>query len=146
MRIVKLTPLLFLAACMGGGEPAPVIEAPIQTPEPAPQVAAVETAPVVEEAPALPKPEPDRLAGLNPKQVQALMGEPSLVRRDNNVQVMLFETSACVFEIVFYEPDPDSHFHADRMNARTRSGTDMDLQTCLVDVLPGGQWLDGTGG
>jgi len=142
MRFLRLTPVLLLAACMGAGAPAPI---PTTTPEPeaeAPAIAPVETALVASEAPALPMPEPARLSGLNPREVQALMGEPSLVRRDANVQIMLFETQACVFEIVFYEPNLDAHFHADHLNARSPGGTDIDLQACLVEVLPNGQWLD----
>jgi len=142
MRFLRLAPVLLLAACMGAEAPAPA-PATISEPEAeAPAAAPIETAPVVLETPALPMPEPMRLPGLNPKEVQALMGEPSFVRRDANVQIMLFETHACVFEIIFYEPNPDAHFHADHLNARSPGGADIDLQTCLIEVLPNGQWLD----
>ena len=141
---LKLAPLFLLAGCMGASSaPAP------STPSPevaAPEIAAIQTGaetplPIAEPPPP-PAPEPNRLSGLNPKQVQALMGPPSLVRRDGAVQVMLFETSACVFEIIFYEPTPDTHFRAEQINARSRTGTDTNVQTCLIGVLPSGQWLD----
>jgi len=125
---------------MGTAEPIPVTTS-APTPDAVTPVAQTPT-PAIEETPVLVPPEPDRLMGLNPKQVQALMGEPSLVRRDASVQIMLFETPSCVFEIVFYEPNPDAHFLTDQLNARSRSGTDIDLQACLVSLLPNGQWLD----
>jgi len=142
MRLLKLTPLFMLGACMGAATPEPTTT---QSPEAkaSPVMVAVETPTVFEERHTLPAPEPGRLTGLNPKQVQAIMGDPSLVRRDGNVQIMLFETQSCVFEIIFYEPNLDAHFIANHMNARNRSGIDIDLQTCLVNLLPQGQWLDG---
>ncbi len=115
------------------------------TPEPEVQV----PAPVAEEAPIaeapVAKPEPpkvERLMGLNPREVQALMGEPGLVRRDNDVQVMLFEGPSCVLEVVFYEPDPGEYFQAKYMAARTRTGVETDTDSCLALLLPEGNWPD----
>lgn len=137
-RALTLVPALMLTACMGARAPAPApVPELVATPEEAP-AAPVEEAAIV--APPPPPPEPARLEGLNPIEVQALMGEPSLVRRDAHVQVMLFEAQACVFEVIFYEPSPDAHFRVDTLNARDRRGLDTDLQTCLMQVLPDGQW------
>jgi len=138
MRWLKLAPLVFVGACA-----APITQPPeVTPPEPAPAPVPVETAPLQEEAVRLPDPEPGRLSGLNPAQVQALVGEPALVRRDGHVQIMLFETPSCVLEIIFYEANPDAHFIVDQLNARNRRGQDVDIQTCLVNILPNGQWLD----
>jgi hypothetical protein len=139
---IKLIPLLLLGGCMGATSPAPIPPAAPMAPAPTFAPATEPTA-APRPAPApLPAPKPSRLSGLNPKQVQALMGTPSLVRRDGAMQVMLFEQGPCVFEIIFYEPTPDTHFRAEHLNARDRNGTDTDLQTCLVGLLPNGQWLD----
>jgi len=141
MRLLRILPLLLVAACAAPmqQQPATVQPATEQTPvEPVPAV----TAPAHKPSPPPAAPKPERLSGLNPKQVQALVGEPSLVRRDGTVQIMLFETANCVLEIVFYEANPDAHFIANHLNARNRSGADTDLQACLVNLLPNGQWLD----
>jgi len=141
MRYIKLMPLLLLGACMGADTvPTEIVTTP--EPETAPVIAATKSPVIIEEAPPPPVPEPSRLSGLNPKEVQALVGDPSLVRRDQNVQIMLFENRNCVFEIIFYEPDLNAYFRADHINARDRNGADMDLQSCLISILPGGRWLD----
>ncbi|NVJ98942.1 MAG: hypothetical protein HWE25_12370 [Alphaproteobacteria bacterium] len=116
---------------------------------PAPEPVATPTEPQVQPAPepATPAPSPanpDRLVGANPKAVIDLMGEPSLMRRDGTVQVMLFETTSCVFEVVFMEPHADAHFAATHLAARTRTGADTDLQACLASILPDGTWPDGS--
>ena len=139
MRTLRFLPLLLLAACAAPGSIPPPASQPVAV---AVAPAPVEILPVEEEAAPIKLPEPDRLAGLNPKQVQALVGEPSLVRRDGAVQVMLFESATCVLEIIFYEANPDAHFIASQLNARNRTGTETELQACLVNLLPNGQWLD----
>lgn len=133
MQLIRLTPLVLLSACMAG-----------ETPPPEPVQVSLEPEPIVTEevAPPPPPPDPARLDGLNPAEVQGLLGEPTLVRRDNNVQIMLFENGDCVFEVIFYEPTTEDHFHARAMNARSRSGLDVDLGECLMKVLPDGKWLD----
>ena len=143
MRTLGLLSLLLLAACASPGSNPPPANQPAEKVPTAP--APVEILPVQKEAPPLALPEPGRLSGLNPKQIQALVGEPSLVRRDGHVQVMLFENAACVLEIIFYEANPDAHFIANRLNARNRAGVETNLQACLVNLLPNGQWLDATG-
>jgi len=139
MRPFRLLPLLLLAACAAPGNNPPPASQPVA---PAPAPVPVETLPIEKEATPIKLPEPDRLVGLNPKQVQALVGEPSLVRRDGAVQVMLFETATCVLEIIFYEANPEAHFISNQLNARNRAGTETAPQACLVNLLPNGQWLD----
>jgi len=96
------------------------------------------------ETPILPKPKAEHtsLMGLNPRSVQAMVGEPTLVRRDENVQAMLYETPACVLEIIFYEPDPQASFEVRHISARQRNGDDIDMHKCLEAVLPDGYWLE----
>lgn len=143
--VSAFTACFLLAACMGTTAPAPEQSSAVlppketvATPDP------VETAPVTEEAaaPPPPPPEPARLNGLTPAEVQSIMGEPSFVRRDENVQTMLFENAHCVFEIIFVEPTSDHHFRAQNLNARTKAGNGTDLAACLAAQLPRGTWLD----
>ncbi|PCI64346.1 MAG: hypothetical protein COB37_01855 [Kordiimonadales bacterium] len=133
---------LALGGCATGGTLAPEAP-PAPTVNETPQALIIETPPVVEERVQL-VPQVTALEGLNPKQVQAKLGEPSFVRRDANVQVMLFETKTCVFEVIFFEPTPGEHFTAAKINARTRKGVQTDVQQCLGHIIPGGAWLDGT--
>jgi len=135
MRSLALTgATALLSACMGTTTEPPQ---PVATPAPA-----QETAPAEVEVPPPPPPSPERLDGLTPVEVLALLGEPGLVRRDGKVQVMLFETEACVLELVFVEPTPDQHFQVTHRAARDRQGDDMDQTACLGDILPSGAWPD----
>lgn len=128
-----LLPLL-LAACMGAEEapPAPAI----------PPAPAEETPPVVVES--VPEPEPApapivvdfaRIDGQTPADVLAYIGAPTLVRRDENVQVMIFENSVCVFEVVFYEPNDGDYFRARHYGARNKSGQNVDTEACARSLL-----------
>lgn len=126
--------LLGLLAACGPETPAPEVKAPAPVIEPAPQ-------PLAEIHPRDPA-TPDRLMGQSPRAVQDLMGPPSLVRRDDTVQVMLFENAACVLEVVFFEPDVDAHFEARHIAARTPGGVKVETDECLAAHLPGGHWPD----
>lgn len=122
--------VLLLTACTGETEPAPIISAPaapVETPNAAPLEADTAPAPIIADL--------AQIRGATPADVLAYVGEPTLVRRDENVQVMTFETDRCVFEVIFYEPSPDDHFEARYINARDRSGRPLDTETCLSDVM-----------
>ncbi len=58
------------------------------------------------------------------------------------MQVMLFENTGCVFEVVFYEPTQGEYFEARHIAARTRKGNNVDIDACLASHLPGGHWPD----
>jgi len=149
MRRFTLVPLVLLAACSApGGTPAPetVRETVREATQPPTTLGIIEgkeqTEPALETLPPTTPPlSPEDLITLSPREVQAMLGAPTLVRRDANVQIMLFEDSDCVFEVIFYEPDPDAHYAATTTNARTKSGVDIDQTECLAKVLPEGQWL-----
>jgi len=125
-----------LAACGPTNQETPQAQAP------APVVPAEQPATLEATEPTPPPPHPERLQGLNPQQVITLMGEPSLVRRDGSVQVMLFENETCVFEVVFREPSQHEYFQAHHYAARTLEGDASDALACLMKVLPNGAWPD----
>ncbi len=130
---------LLLAACAAPRGPVP----PVSEAAPPPDVEAIQPAqiPEPEVVPSVPaEPEPiavdmTQLNGQTPTGVIAYLGTPSLVRRDDSVQVMIFESSACVVEIIFYEPANGDHFRAHRINARSRTGQDVDSENCIRQHL-----------
>ena len=135
VKYLPVTLGLMLTACSAPTAPPPVVEvAP-------PVVAEPQPAPLLEPVPMVPpKPEPvavdmARLDGQTPTDVIAYLGTPSLVRRDDSVQVMIFENSACVVEVIFYEPENGDHFRAHRVNARSRTGQDVDSENCIRQHL-----------
>ncbi len=138
LRLGIIPAAMMLAACTTQplmDEPAPA--APVQQASAEP-VEAIKPQPVPE-----PEPQPipvdlSRVENQTPADVLSYLGAPSLVRRDENVQVMIFESPSCVVEVIFFEPENGDHFRAHRVNARTRSGQDTDLEACTR------QWLEST--
>jgi len=133
-RLLPLALALLITACAAPA--APVVEAPT------PAV----SAPTVEAEPAVGTPEPEvplpvtpapitvdmnRIEGQTPTDVIGYLGTPSLVRRDDAVQVMIFETGTCVVEVIFFEPANGDHFRAHRVNTRSRTGQDVDTENCV---------------
>jgi len=133
--------ILFIAASGLLAACGPTGVEPPQPQAPEPPIEAEQAVPQDIQQPA-PPPEPERLQGMNPGEVMALLGDPSLVRRDGAIQVMLFENEACVFEVVFREPSQNEYFQAHHIAARDRDGRATDTQACLMKVLPNGQWPD----
>ena len=129
IRSIPAASLAFiLAACTT--TPEPIVQAP--PPEPTSVAEPIVTAP--------PEPEPltvdlNRLRGTTPAEVVAYMGEPTLLRQDDNVQTMIFETGQCVVEVIFYEPADGSHFKADWLNARLRDGRSIGVEACTREWL-----------
>ncbi|WP_262692552.1 hypothetical protein [Kordiimonas aestuarii] len=125
---------LALTAGCGPTTPAPEKATPTPVLEPEPE-------PLAEIHPRPPA-DPLRLMGASPGDVQALIGNPTLVRRDDMMQVMLFENDGCVLEVVFYEPTRGEYFEARHLAARTRTGDNVNIDACLASHLPGGHWPD----
>lgn len=123
-----------LAACTSAPAPAPAVPAP----EPAVEQPVATPVPV---EPEIVEPKPlvvdlSHIENATPADVISYMGAPSLVRRDENVQVMIFEAERCVVEIVFYEPEDGDHFRSEWITARLKSGQDMETISCAR------QWLE----
>ncbi len=131
IRSLPLTLGLLVAAC--AAPPAPVTEVPApvvvaaapaqETVQPKPEVRPVVPAPLAVDM--------TRIENQTPTNVIAYLGTPSLVRRDDTVQVMIFETGTCVVEVIFFEPENGDHFRAHRVNTRSTSGQDVDTENCV---------------
>lgn len=138
-KYLSVTLGLLLAACAAPAEQVP----PVAEASPPPEVEIIQSAqtPEPDTLPvATAEPEPiavdmARLDDQTPTSVVAYLGTPSLVRRDDSVQVMIYESSACVVEIIFYEPANGDHFRAHRVNARSRTGQDVDIENCIRQHL-----------
>lgn len=83
-----------------------------------------------------PAADPDSLLGLEPREIQALLGPVSLKRWEGEGQVMQFTNGQCVMDIYFYESEPGGAFQATYLSARTKTGADVDTASCLVSLLP----------
>lgn len=135
IRILPLALGLIVTGC--ATSPAPVAPATAtETPTPAQQAPVQAEAAPTPEAPATIEPDPivvdlTRLENQTPTEVIGYLGTPSLVRRDDTVQVMIFETGTCVVEIIFYEPVNGDHFRSRRINTRSPSGQDVDTENCV---------------
>lgn len=135
--VLSVSLLLLLAAC--GVEttqtpPAAQTVAPEATAEPLAQTTKQPAESIL--------PDAGLLENHTPRAVQTALGEPSLVRRDDTVQVMLFERPSCVLEVIFYEKDPNDHFKVTDINARSVRGMTLDRDKCLAAILGNGVSLD----
>lgn len=123
-----------LAACSAPPEPGPVLPQPQPVAE-EPVAEPAQTEPeVIEPAPLVV--DLSHIENATPAEVISYMGAPTLVRRDENVQVMIFEAERCVVEIVFYEPENGDHFRSEWVTARLKSGQDTETIGCAR------QWLE----
>jgi len=136
---------LLLSACMETTTATPAPVATVAAPEvpkgprmatsdmkDAPAIAAVDMDDVTEES-MTPPFDPDRLLGLKPRDVEGVIGEPGLVRKDGPVMVMLFEGSDCVLDVVFRENG--AGHAASSLAARTPHGMDTEVGACLAYLL-----------
>jgi|GEM_PF-1301060 len=139
MRYFTLSFAVFLTACGGNQSPEPMEVAPAPTPVAMEEV--VETS-LEEIAPAPMKLDvaPNFLMGKTPAEVMKMVGTPTLVRRDNLVQHMLFETAACVLDVVYYADDAGAPYLAGYISARSKDSSAYDTKACLALQLPDG-WL-----
>jgi len=106
---------------------------------------AAEVPPIMMDAPMEtsppPLPDPEKLKGLSPAAVQALMGVPELVHRANHAQTMLFRGKACVLDLYFYEDVTGEGFALKWYEARNFKGNAIEAALCVQALLPDGQGL-----
>ncbi|WP_374762999.1 hypothetical protein [Yunchengibacter salinarum] len=132
-----LAAALVLAACGGNlpfGDNAPEKAPP---PAEATETAKADIAPTAEVPKAPRRISPQLLHGLTPAEAVGAFGQPDLTRRDDTVQIMLFDHGQCVLELVFYEPEPGAHFRARRLTARDSRGRPYDTGRCIRQSLTG---------
>ena len=143
--------VMFLAACTGGGADTPektVSPAPSAQPQATedtgdalvttPITTEVETGVVTEETGALANlSDPGALEGLTPRELQDILGGPSLVRRDGSMQILQYGGTACVLDVVFYEASENAHFRAAAIAARDLSGANTEAGACLYGIVTG---------
>lgn len=131
-KIFALILAVLVAACSAA--PAPVFTS-APTPPPVETTVTPTLSEPAETVPTLLPVDLGRIEGATPADVQNYLGAPSLVRRDGPVQAMIFETSSCVFEVIFYEPSNGDHFRAEHIDARSRSGNPADVEACVRTLL-----------
>jgi hypothetical protein len=78
---------------------------------------------------------PPPLLGLEPNEVQALLGEVSLKRWEGAAQMMQFTDGACILDVYFYEETPNGAFRATFLAARRATGEAMEAQACESELL-----------
>ncbi|MGF1595273.1 MAG: hypothetical protein ACFCUW_18485 [Kiloniellaceae bacterium] len=121
---------LALGACQtaGRGEPpaatpAQVVAAPTTPAAPAPQTAAL---PPVNDDPA-------QLMGLDRGGVNALLGEPDLIRREAPAEVWQYVAEGCVFDVVLYARGQD--YAVSYLEARDARAAVLAPRPCLNSLL-----------
>ena len=132
--------LLFLCLFLVSSCAAPANNEPVTTALATPQVASpavLDTPPDTDlSTTTRPPPNPDTLLGLEPRDVQAILGPVSLKRWEGDGQVMQFSNEQCVLDIYFYEASPGGAFQATYLSARTTNGAGTDTALCLGSLLP----------
>lgn len=134
-RAAAILMAVLMAACETPGE-APTAEdvetADAETaadPEPSP--------PVTEEAAVPPEPviddDPDRLIGLEPDALSALLGQPELIRRESPAQVWQYRGAGCVFDVVLYQEAASTR--VTYVEARDDKGGRSEPRPCLNQLL-----------
>lgn len=131
-----LLPLLITACAAPPPAPEPLAE-PAPPAQQASQTAEIPSEETIQ-PPALP--EPGLLLGLEPRQMQEVLGSPALVRREGAAQVMQFSNGDCALNITFYEESAGGAFRAHHLSSRMTDGREISPQHCLADILPGGQY------
>ena len=132
-----------LLALLVGACAAPQPE-PIKVVPAAPETDQAKSLPELPSSPPPPRPDADRLLGLEPRHIQDVLGTPSLVRREGAAQVMQFKNGSCVLDVIFYEEAPGGAFLAEHLASRLLDGAPIAPGDCLAAILPDGQFPRGS--
>jgi hypothetical protein len=129
---------LALAACQTGRN-----EPPVATATPAPQVqgAAAPAAAALPAPAAAPKvaalppidDDPAQLMGLDRSGVNALLGNPDLIRRDAPAEIWQYVSAECVFDVVLYARGQD--YAVSYLEARDAKAAIQAPRPCLNSLL-----------
>jgi hypothetical protein len=77
--------------------------------------------------------DPDAVMGLDRTEVEALLGEPGLVRREAPAEVWQYESRGCVLDVFLYEASTD--FQVVYLEARDGQAIAAITATCLGAVM-----------
>jgi hypothetical protein len=125
---LALLAAMLLAGCAGQTEPAAVAQGAPAAPSPA----------------APPRPtfavkasQPDELMGKTPKGLRALMGTPSLLRKDHGAEVWQYAGQSCVLFAYLY-PNAKGVLEVSYLDARRKTAGAMPVPDCLTALASDG--------
>ena len=104
---------------------------PAEAATPAPQTAARPPQPVVTAPPI--NDNPNQLMGLDRDSLAALLGQPTLVRREKPAEIWQYVTADCVFDVVLYDNGPA--YRVTYLEARNAAADRLEARPCLNQVL-----------
>jgi hypothetical protein len=141
--VLALGAALVLAACETPGRSAPEASGatasgppppgsegtPSAPPDPAEareQTAALVVPPVLDD-------DPQQLIGLGPERLEALLGEPGLIRREGDAAIWQYRDGTCVLDLFLYEDGAGPA--VTYVEARGQDATKTETRPCLNAVL-----------
>jgi hypothetical protein len=77
--------------------------------------------------------DPDQLMGLGREDLGALLGEPSLVRRENPAEIWQYQAKGCVFDVFLY--DEAGRYQVSYLEARDAQARKTEARPCLNQLL-----------
>ncbi|MDH3594127.1 MAG: hypothetical protein OEU09_06875 [Rhodospirillales bacterium] len=129
-RAAAILMVVLMAACeTAGGDPAAGDAEGTAQPDPAAtatEQAALPSEPEIDD-------DPDRLIGLEPGAVFALLGQPELIRRESPAQVWQYRGNDCVFDIILYQEAERTR--VTYVEARDGNGGRSEPRPCLNQLL-----------
>ncbi len=124
---------LALAACQTARNEPPVAAAPqVTAPDPAPAAAPKVAAPQVSALPPI-NDDPAQLMGLDRSGVNALLGNPDLIRREAPAEIWQYLAGTCVFDVVLYARGQD--YAVSYLEARDAQAALQAPRPCLNQLL-----------
>lgn len=77
--------------------------------------------------------DPDKLLGLDRESLSALLGTPSLIRREAPAEIWQYLAGGCVFDVVLYQRGAD--YAVSYLEARDATAAALPARTCLNQLL-----------
>ncbi len=114
---------MLLAGCAGHAEPEAVPQSAPAVPPPAksPRVAAIKAS------------RPDELMGKTAQGLRALMGAPTLLRKDHGAEVWQYAGKSCVLFAYLY-PNAKGALEVSYLDARRKTAGGMPVPDCLTSL------------
>ena len=105
------------------GTPAPAAAASMPAPSPAPP-----------EKPAIDD-DPERLMGLDTRQLTRLLGNPGFVRRDSSAQLWRYRNKTCILDLFLYRNTGRAEYIVSHVETRRREGGSTAKRECFGALL-----------